>query len=202
MSMDPGFAAPQPDNPITRKVMGLPAFVWVGIIALGAYLFISHRSSSSAGSPTTTGGGGTATSGATKIQKGAIQVTIQQANPQPAAPVTGKSGIITDQSGNTAKVGSYTGSPGDLYNIAKALGMTEAQFLKLNPSLKKYEGTGKGVPTGTKINTGGGKTSTAGAALAKKPAAKAPSHPLRKAGAPHPAKKPAVHKATHTTKKA
>ena len=68
------------------RIFGLPTIVWVLGAAVLAYLYFSHRSSQSAGSPSTPGGGGTATSGTTRIDKGAIQVTVTQ-NPQPKPPV-------------------------------------------------------------------------------------------------------------------
>lgn len=70
---------------LTKKIMGIPVVVWVGGIALIAYLYLRNRSGS-AGSPSTSGGGGSVTTGSTRIDKGAIQVTITQGNPQPHLP--------------------------------------------------------------------------------------------------------------------
>lgn len=92
--MDPETANPDDTNFATRKIMGIPVIVWVGIVALGAYIFITHRSSQSAGSPSTSGGGGTATEGNTTLQKGAITVTVSQTNPQPKPPVHGRKTVV------------------------------------------------------------------------------------------------------------
>lgn len=92
--MDPETnASPDDTNFATRKIMGLPVIVWVGIVALGAYFIISRRSQS-AGSPSTSGGGGTATEGNTRLDKGAVTVTITQTNPQPKPPVTKRRPVV------------------------------------------------------------------------------------------------------------
>lgn len=68
---------------MSSKIMGMPTIVVVGVVAVVAYFLFFRKSSASAGSPSTSGGGGTATSGNTTIDKGAIQVTVKQGNPQP-----------------------------------------------------------------------------------------------------------------------
>lgn len=89
----------QTDNPITRKVLGLPVIVWVIIIAVLAYLWFSRQSGGigglfggGSGSGSTSGGGGTASeSGTTNVDKGAVQITVSQTAPdkdkQPKPPV-------------------------------------------------------------------------------------------------------------------
>jgi len=39
----------------------------------------------------------------------------------------------------------------DLYRIARLEGISEAELLKLNPHLKRYQGTGKHIPRGIKV---------------------------------------------------
>ena len=66
------------------KIMGIPTIVWIAIVGIGAYFLLSRGSSSGASS---SGGGGTATqSGTTDIQKGAIQISVSQENPNKAQP--------------------------------------------------------------------------------------------------------------------
>lgn len=89
-------------NPVMRRVAGLPIIVWVIIVAIAAYLFISRRSGGSAVGPSTSGGGGSASeSGTTTIDKGAVQITVTQ-NPlskgkqkQPGPPVRKKKHLVT-----------------------------------------------------------------------------------------------------------
>lgn len=54
----------------------IPSWVWIGGAALVAYLFISRSSSSSSTKPTTGGGGGTITTGNTRINKDAINISV------------------------------------------------------------------------------------------------------------------------------
>lgn len=54
--------------------------------------------------------------------------------------------------GRTAK-GTAPSGANDLYHIAQANGMTEAQLLKLNPGLRKLAGTGRSVPKGITVAT-------------------------------------------------
>jgi hypothetical protein len=139
------------------KIFGIPAIVVIGGIGLIVYfIFFKNSSSTSSGSPSTSGGGGSVTTGATTIDKGAVQISVTQepgGNTQPAPPATGATSAKT-ASVPLKKVNSTEdrlGSASDLYYIAKKLGISEAELIKLNPSLKKYEGTGKAVPSGTKI---------------------------------------------------
>lgn len=92
MAPEGGGYAPE-GNIAMRRVLGLPLIAWLGIVALGAYLYLNHRSNS-AGSPSTSGGGGTATEGATTLQKGAITVTVTQQNPQPGPRVPGRRSVV------------------------------------------------------------------------------------------------------------
>lgn len=69
----------QEGNFFTRKVGPFPAWVWLAGAALLAYLYFRHTQGAGggiAGSPTTTGGGGTITTGNTRVDKGAVTVTV------------------------------------------------------------------------------------------------------------------------------
>lgn len=57
----------------TRKVGGMPAWVWLAGAAVVVYFLMSRKS---AGNPTTSGGGGQITTGNTRVDKGAVSVTI------------------------------------------------------------------------------------------------------------------------------
>lgn len=59
---------------ITRKVGGMPAWVWLAGAAVVVYFLMSR--SSSGQQPTTSGGGGSITTGPTKVAKDAVQVTV------------------------------------------------------------------------------------------------------------------------------
>jgi hypothetical protein len=88
---------------LTAKVMGLPWIAWIGIVAVGAYLFLAHKSaSSSATTPTdsSTGGSGTITTGATTIDTGAVQISVSAPNASPPQPSTG-SGTGTSGGGGS-----------------------------------------------------------------------------------------------------
>jgi hypothetical protein len=39
----------------------------------------------------------------------------------------------------------------DLYQLARQYGISEARLIQINPNLKRYEGSGKPIPTKTKI---------------------------------------------------
>jgi hypothetical protein len=55
----------------------IPSWVWIGGAALLAYLYFSRSSSaSSSGKPLTGGGGGTITTGNTRINKDAINISV------------------------------------------------------------------------------------------------------------------------------
>lgn len=101
---------PTNPSPVMRRVFGLPLIVWVGIVAVVAYLWFSHRSGNSGGGlfggltgggASTSGGGGSATSGNTRIDKGAVQITVSQDpahhrhNHQPKPPVHKKKSAMT-----------------------------------------------------------------------------------------------------------
>lgn len=60
-------------NFFTRKVGGMPAWVWLAGAAVVVYFLMSRQSSQQ---PTTTGGGGSITTGSTKVAKGAVTVTV------------------------------------------------------------------------------------------------------------------------------
>lgn len=150
------------DNFLTRRIMGLPVVVWVGVVALGAYLFISHRSSSANGAVSESGGGGSARTGNTTIDKGAIQVTITQANPQPKPPVHHKKKTEHKPARH----------PGPVHKVTPP-------HTKPRPIPPPRRGGG-----GHKVHPGTGSTT-----------------PPRKKGAPHPDRKPAVHRATHKLKR-
>lgn len=94
-------------SPVMKRVFGLPLIVWVGIVAVVAYLWFSRRSKGSGGGllgrvtggGSTSGGGGTATSGSTRIDKGAVSITVNQGNAgkknhQPKPPVHGKKSFV------------------------------------------------------------------------------------------------------------
>lgn len=67
---------------MSSKILGIPTIVWVGGIALIVYFLFFRNSSQSAGSPSTSGGGGTIDqSGTTRVESGAVQITVTQ-NPQ------------------------------------------------------------------------------------------------------------------------
>jgi|SRR5215472_82115 len=74
-------------NFFTRKVGGMPAWVWLAGAAVVVYFLMSRQSSQQ---PTTSGGGGSITTGPTKVAKGAVTVTVNAGkdsetseNPQP-----------------------------------------------------------------------------------------------------------------------
>jgi hypothetical protein len=62
-------------NFFTRKVGGMPAWVWLAGAAVLVY-FLMSRQSSAANRPTTSGGGGTITTGPTRVAKDAVKVTV------------------------------------------------------------------------------------------------------------------------------
>jgi hypothetical protein len=62
-------------NFFTRKLGGVPAWVWLAGAAVLVYFYMSRQSSTS-GRPTTSGGGGSITTGPTRISKDAIRVTV------------------------------------------------------------------------------------------------------------------------------
>jgi hypothetical protein len=49
----------------------------------------------------------------------------------------------------------------DLQELAKSYGITEAELIKLNPGLKRYEGSKKPIPTRTRIKVPAKKTADA-----------------------------------------
>ena len=90
---------------LTTKVMGLPWIAWIGIAAIGAYLFIAHKSSASSTSTqppseSATGGSGTITTGATTIDTGAVQISVTAPN-GPPQPSTGTGTGTTGGGGST-----------------------------------------------------------------------------------------------------
>ena len=87
-------------SPIMRRIFGLPVIVWVGIVAVIAFIWFSRRNSSSGGSGilgggSSSGGGGSATAGNTTIDKGAVTISVTQGNKgQPKPPVRGKKSVV------------------------------------------------------------------------------------------------------------
>jgi hypothetical protein len=80
----------------------------------------------------------------------------QEATPATPTPTTidpgGPAKGVTGGTGGTKQV--TVGGPHatkDLYQLAKQYHITEAQLLKMNPGLKKYEGSKKPIPVKTKI---------------------------------------------------
>lgn len=92
-----------PDQPgggnfFTNRIMGVPVFVWIGGIAILAYLYFRHTQQQNVPA-TTSGGGGQLTTGNTTLQKGAIHITVNAAHgdddDQPKPHGHGKSKKIT-----------------------------------------------------------------------------------------------------------
>lgn len=90
-------------SPIMRRIFGLPVIVWIGIAAVIAFIWFSRRNSSSggggllggSGGDTSSGGGGSATSGNTRIDKGAVSITVTQGNKgQPKPPMRHKKSFV------------------------------------------------------------------------------------------------------------
>lgn len=94
---------PTNPSPVMRKVFGLPLIVWVLLVAVVAYLWFSRRrlTGGSGGGGSSSGGGGSATSGNTRIEKGAVTISVSQdptrarGNHQPKPPVHKKKSIMT-----------------------------------------------------------------------------------------------------------
>jgi hypothetical protein len=79
---------------LTRKVLGMPAFVWLALAAAAAYWYFSRHSSSSAAGAGAgsgdTGGSGTVTTGGTTVDTGAVQISVDTGGQdQPQPPTTG-----------------------------------------------------------------------------------------------------------------
>jgi hypothetical protein len=167
--------APEGGNVLTRKIGPLPTWVWTaivgGVIVLWALYQRSKSGSSSSGvdtaaaqasttppdvfmvspNPTTPAGTGTDTTTTTGTQTTPPEqpAPTPTPTPTPGSSSTGPAPVPLKKVG-TGKV--RIGSSQDLYYLAKQLGVSYNALLKANPALKKYEGTGKGIPSGTTIN--------------------------------------------------
>lgn len=146
--MDPeGTQGGGVSNILTDRFLGIPGYIWLIGIAVGAYLLFFRNSSSSA-TPESTGGGGTVTTGNTTIDKGAIQIKVTQ-QPQQKPPPRKKT-IHTHPKKPSSQMETASGGA-DLNKLARQWGTSEQALLSLNPGLKSYYGTGQDIPKGTKI---------------------------------------------------
>lgn|SRR6185437_8744234 len=87
------------------------------------------------------GGGSGGTTGGTGTGSG-TGGSSGGGTPNPGGPMAGGTKTISVGGPHATK---------DLYYLAKQYGISEAQLLKLNPQLKKYEGSKKPIPVKTKI---------------------------------------------------
>lgn len=92
--------APEPEaqgegNFLTRRIAGMPAFVWVGGAALLAYLLFFRGARSSGNS--SSGGGGTSTTGDVSFTPGTTSVTITGGGTANGPVATGTTGTHNPQ---------------------------------------------------------------------------------------------------------
>lgn len=171
-------AGPPPGGPPKPggKIAGFPrrnVLVFVGALgAAVAYFWWKNRQSSSA----STDAGATADTTGTddSADLSALETELQDLQAAAGAGAAGgggTTGTTGDGGGGDGTTGGTppppvhkptptryqqitVGGPNgtrDLYQIAKAYGLTEAQLIQLNPQLKKYEGTKKPIPKRQKI---------------------------------------------------
>jgi hypothetical protein len=136
------------------RILGMPLWVViVAVILIGVVAWIAYRKLSGGGSllgggGTTSGGGGTATSGNTTLDKGAVTVSVTQAQPGP--PVHGKKAV-------QAKVPDETGK--NYTQAAAALKKAGFNAQRTSPYVGKVTRmsphAGSSVPKGTYINLSG-----------------------------------------------
>ncbi|MDA8319059.1 MAG: hypothetical protein M0030_04485 [Actinomycetota bacterium] len=165
---------PRHDNLFTRHIGPLPMWGWLLIAGGGilGYAFYSGSFSSSGSSSSGTTGAGQVPQFVNQVYTSG-QPPTQPTVPAPAPipvdhgpgpgggpPVTGppqwfgpRPGPGPKPPGKGGGGGNYLKSSGkyDLQGIAKGHGLTEKQLLQLNPQLRKYSGTGKHIPRGTKV---------------------------------------------------
>jgi hypothetical protein len=174
----PATSRAQGKSLLTQKFGPIPVWAWLAIataLAVGVYLFTKNKGSSSQDQGTT----GTAQVPDIILQNVMPTETVPGppppppgATPPPAPlppvvsvppnmgppppPVPGKKGGGgTPPPRRPAGLKTITvGGPHatkDLYQLAKQYGISENRLIQINPNLKRYEGSGKPIPTKTKI---------------------------------------------------
>lgn len=154
---------PQPEgggNFFTRKIGGIPGFVWLGGAAVVAY-FLFFRGKGSTTGASSSGGGGTPSTGDITIQPGTTTVQIQGAAVPPGAPSpTGTPNpqprFVPHPRRKTTSVTytNYTVKTGEtLAELAKRFGVSVTQLAHANVYVA---GEAPGGKVGQTLGTGAG----------------------------------------------
>jgi hypothetical protein len=134
-----------------KEFFGQPVWVWgvaaAVMVAAGIYLYRRNAKAAAAGGAATAPAGTAASSGVGSLYGWMLNNQASPASPAPAPAPGGTASPLRQV--------TISARNRDLYRLARSYGMTESQFLKVNPGLKKYEGTGKAIPIGTTITVGG-----------------------------------------------
>jgi hypothetical protein len=153
----PSSAPGKRENVFTRRIGPLPMWVWllVGAAVIGGYVLLKRRAGGGPAGGTTSAGqvpqfvNQVYTSPGPPVAPGPVPSPV----PSPVPVPVDKPKTVPLKHVGKGKV--RIGSPSDLYFLAKQLGVSYDALVKANPALRKFEGTGKGVPSGTTINVPG-----------------------------------------------
>jgi hypothetical protein len=135
---------------LTMKFMGIPALVWVAVVAGVAYwLYSRNASSTAAAGSSSAGSSDTLTTGNTTVDTGAVSISIDASgnSDQPTPPVTGKATTVT--------VPNVVGKPGaTALDQLKAAGFKTSQTPKTTPKGEATKVTTETPKAGTKVAKG------------------------------------------------
>lgn len=132
-----------------KEYAGIPLWGWVAAaVAVAGVAFYIYRRNAAATAATAAAPAGTAAQSGVGSLYG--WMLNNQASPASTTPAPAPGGTASPLRQVTISARNR-----DIYRLARSYGMTESQFLKVNPGLKKYEGTGKAIPIGTQITVGG-----------------------------------------------
>ena len=124
----------------SKKVLGVPLpILIIGGVVLAYFVFFRKSGANAAST-------GTSTTGNTTIKESGPTINLQK-------PVVGSTGTPNPQPKPPTRIRTVrvTSHLLDIWSVSKHYGLSESQFLKLNPKLKRLEGTRKPIPIGTKI---------------------------------------------------
>jgi hypothetical protein len=154
-------AAPARKKGFSLSKPGTKEYLIIGGIALAAglvYFWWKNKQAAAAGSSAGTGSPEGPASSPTGLSLAQLMLWIhdQQSSPAPSTATTTTTSTkaapkhhvpVKSEGGDKVRIGSDS----DLYYLAKQFGVTEKELVAANPSLKRYEGTGKAIPSGTVI---------------------------------------------------
>lgn len=137
---------------LTNRIGPLPTWGWLGIATAGGGAFYLWHKSKSGGQPPAEGEADVPDYVFQNYNEmPPEQPAPRPGRPDPGGPIRGKRPEpvpVKHLGGDKYRVGSAA----DLFFLAKRFGITERELVRANPQLRKYVGTGKGIPSGTVIH--------------------------------------------------